>query len=333
MKTTSTIHSPMAIAGGITAALGATALLVRDAAVTGVTIEHILMPVMVCLTILAGHKFWDAVREFRAFSAFGLAVLAVTGSCLIVYETMGRRAEIRDTKVAAAQAANFAIEEKKAELVQAQSRLADANVMIRREMTGERCLGNCKDWKTRASEVEAKVEKLTAEISGLGGEKPVDAKADRVAAVASILSPETSSDRVKATVATLEPFALPLFLELGSIICFGYGIGRKRYEPEQSIPAPMKWDVPSASDTLQTSYPLIHTTGFPDIGQVSGSFPEPPKQKRNKRKEKKEVTIAAIRAHTLKHGAPPSFKLVRSRYKLSTGTASRWRTEGIKQAV
>jgi hypothetical protein len=319
------------MAGGVIAAGGACSLLVRDGWTTGFTLDHALMPVMVGLTILSGHLFWQAVRDWRAFSAIGFAVLAIVGSTLTIYETMGRRAELRDTKVAAAVAANVVIEEKRAELAKATARLEEAENMVKREMTGERCGKRCQDWKVRASEVEAKLEKLSREIAETGGERPVDAKAERAAAVAAILLPDVPEVRVKATVGLLEPFALPMFLELGSIVLFGFGLGRREVTKGTKVTATT---IP-AQDTAQTSFDVSDLSALPSPAMFAGPLPEPPapKKKRSKRMARKERAIEALREYTLKNGAPPSFKLVQTRYHLPKATASRWRQEAMSKVA
>lgn len=329
MNVHTTIHSPPAIAGGIVAGLGATALLVRDGFTTGFTLDHALMPVLVGLTILAGHMFWQALREWRLLSALGFMALTTAGSTLTVYETMGRRAELRDAKVSAAQAANFVIEEKKSELGGAQSRLAEANNMVKREMTGERCGNRCQDWKVRASEVEAKIEKLTSQIALAGGEKPVDAKAERVAAIAQILMPDIAAERVKATVGMMEPFTLPLFLEFGSIVFFGYR-PRRQVEAAQNVPA---------SDSAQTSFDVSRETALPSPSMFSDERPDPPPVKRklktkrlNKKTLRRENVLSFAERFQRTHGHVPAFSTLRGRFHLSNGTAHRYRQEAMKRA-
>jgi hypothetical protein len=316
------------MAGGVIAAGGACSLLVRDGWSTGFTLDHALMPVMVGLTILSGHLFWQAVRDWRALSALGFAVLAIVGSTLTIYETMGRRAEIRDMKVSAAVAANTLVEEKRAELDRATARLEEAENMVRREMTGERCGKRCQDWKVRASEVEAKLEKLSREIAETGGERPVDAKAERAAAVAAILLPDVPEARVKATVGLLEPFALPMFLELGSIVLFGFGLGRREVTKVTVAPA----------DTAQTSFDVSDLSALPSPEMFAGPMPEPPAPKKKrpprklgKRAERRANVLSFADAYRREHGHIPAFSTLKGRFHLSKATAHRYRQEAIKR--
>jgi hypothetical protein len=224
MKTKYTLHSLPAIVGGTIAAGGAIALLTRDAYATGLTLDHALMPVLVGLTILTGHLAVQALKEWKLLSCSGFLALAVLGSGITVYETMGRRAETRDAKVAQAaksvdQYAAIAADYRRAtELVtQAETWVASEC----RSGAGAKCRGNqfvLSQRSAHASSLKAQLEQATAPA-------PVDPKADRAAAVAGLLG--YSADMTKKAVQTFEPFVLPLFLELGAIILFGFGVGHR----------------------------------------------------------------------------------------------------------
>lgn len=229
------VHSPAAIAGGMAAAGGATALLVRDALETGFTIDHALMPVLVGLTILTGHLAGRAFREWRALPAIFFLFLSIFGSAIIVYETMGRRAELRDLKVAAAQAENFDRNQLLADLKRSKKRKEEAEAMADAERRADYCGRRCKDWERRADEVQSHVEKLQRQLAAAPAEVPVDAKASRVAAIAALFG--VSPEATEKVVTTIEPFLLPLFLELGSIWLFGYGFSHSRRTPDDQTSA------------------------------------------------------------------------------------------------
>ena len=248
------VASPAAILGGTAAAGGAVALLVRDAAVTGWTVDLMLMPVLVGLTILCGHHTSKALFRGRVLSAAGLAVLAAFGSCLVVYETMGRRAEVRDAKVAVAT-------DSASQRLHLQQMLAEAeeNVTKYRSRLSDECGSGkgkrCGGYAYTVKTWEAAVTGYKAEISGLGAPKPIDPKAERVAAIAAMLGVGISPDVIQRHVAIVEPLALPIFLELGSIILFGYGLGRGRKVAVQA-PAPTRQPLPEieiANDPLPLS--------------------------------------------------------------------------------
>lgn len=246
------VASPAAIVGGTAAAGGAVALLVRDAAVTGWTVDLMLMPVLVGLTILCGHHTSKALFRGRVLSAAGLAILAVFGSTLTVYETMGRRAEVRDAKVAVAT-------DSASQRSHLQQMLAEAeeNVTRYRKRLSDECGSGkgkkCDGFAYTVKTWEAAVTGYKAEISSLGAPKPIDPKAERVAAIAAMFGVGISPDVIQRHVGVLEPLALPIFLELGSIILFGYGLGRGR---KIEAPAPTRQPLPEievANDPLPLS--------------------------------------------------------------------------------
>lgn len=231
------VHSWPAIAGGTFAAFGATALLTRDAYYTGFSLDHALMPVLVGLTILVGHLAWQAIGE-RKLSAVPLALLAVLGSGITVYETMGRRAETRDTKIAIASKSVDDYAALVANLDRANKLVTEAESWVASECktgVGPKCRGVTFTRDQRA----AHAEKLRRDVEAHKAPAPADPKADRAAAVAGWFG--YSADQTKSAVRTFEPFVLPLFLELGAIFLFGFGIGHHKVEPK--VEAPVSFSV------------------------------------------------------------------------------------------
>jgi hypothetical protein len=241
------ISSPAAIAGGVVASGGAMALLVRDAWITGWTVDLALMPALVGLTILAGHLLWTALRHGRAFSVVGLALLSILGSALVVYETAGRRGEVRDVKTAGV----AGTEAKRSEL---QQRLREAEEILatHRKAASAECASGvkkrCEGMTYTVSTWESAVTGYETKIGKLPPPSPVDPKAARIAAVLDLAGVTVKPEAVKRAVATLEPFALPLFLELGSIVLFSFGISqRQRKVAMVAIPTiPAKMVAPAA---------------------------------------------------------------------------------------
>lgn len=219
--------SPAAILGGAAAAGGAMALLCRDAFVTGWTVELALRPLLAVLTILCGHLAVKALRRCRLLSAVALAVLAISGSTLLVYEAMGTRAEIRDAKVATAT-------DGASQRHHMQKMLAEAeeNVTRYRTRASEECATGkgkkCDGAQYTVATWEAAVAGYEKKLKDLGAPKPIDPKGERITAFAGMLGVRASADDVQRSVALIEPLVLPLFLELSSIVLFGYGLGRGR---------------------------------------------------------------------------------------------------------
>lgn len=248
------VHSRAAIVGGIAAAAGATALLLRDAFTTGFTVEHALMPLLVGLTTLTGHLALQAIREWRMFAAAGLAFVAAMGSTLTIYETMGRRAEVRDTKTATA----AAHAQERADKERMLRENTEAVAKLRRKLVAECGTGlgrRCQGYEYSIKTYEAAIRAYEAELAR-SPVVPVDAKADRVAGVASLAG--YNPDRVKQLVALFEPFALPLFLEFGSIILLSVGLA-------PASPAPLPAPVPHKAQPVRRSGPYTKAEAEQDI--------------------------------------------------------------------
>lgn len=263
---------------------------------------------VIALPILAHHAWTQ--REFTACVLLALA--AVVGSCFTLQGTIARQSEARDGKVAEAQASNFKRSELLEELGRAQKRFDDANKYADAER-GTTCGPRCKDWERRAVEVKAYIDQTTAAIATLGADKPVASGEKRVAAAVALLPFVTAQPaKIEAAVALFLPSLFGLFLELAALASAFFG-----WRPGDTTPAT------PAKTAGQTDFEGVGT--LPSPSMFTADAPDPPKpRKRSKRAAKKEATIAAIRAHTLKHGAPPSFSVVRSRHRLSNGSAHRY---------
>lgn len=327
MSSNTTIHSRPAIAGGLIAAGASTVLLVRDALTTGPTVDHLMMPVLVGLTVLAAHLGWQATREWRPV-AVPLLVLAMFGSGLIVLETMGRRAEGRDSRVAEATARNQTRGDKLADLDRARRRLADAEKMVDLETKAGGCpdkrrdgrKSKCSDWKERGDEVRSHVAVLEGELAKLGGETPVDAKAKRIAAVLALVGIPMAAEAIEARVAVFDPFALPLFLEGLAVFLFGFGLGHtpRKVAGVRSVPA--------AADTCQTSFPAPGNDPGTPGGPPRGRPMIVPTIDTPATAAKGEV-LAWCGEFRNRHGRAPSWSELRQQFTLPKSTASVWRRQ------
>lgn len=224
MQTKYHVSSWPATLGGLIAAGGSIAFLVRDALATGWTIEHGAMPALVVLTILVAHLFTQALREWRAVSAIAFLVLALAGSLIIGTETMGRRAEVRDTKVAVVTKSTDDLARIGAEFSRQQKLVAEAESWVAGECAsgkGKKCGGVQHILDQRTSHLN----KLRADLEAAKPAAPADPKADRLADVAALAGLDRLS--MRNLVQTLDPFTLALFFELASVFLFGFGIRSK----------------------------------------------------------------------------------------------------------
>ena len=216
------IHSSPAIIGGAFAALGSCALLLADVgSFSALTVDKALMPVLVGLTVLAGHLAWQATHELRMLSAAGLALVATIGIALTVTDAMGRRAEVRDIKTSTASYA----QQERSRLARLSAESVEILATHRAARDRECASGKgklCDGKSYTVATWEAAVTGYEAKLAKLPSSAPVDAKGERVGALAGLFG--YSPARVQTGFRLLEPFMLPALLELASIALFGFGI-------------------------------------------------------------------------------------------------------------
>lgn len=244
------------VAGAISG-LAAIYVLTQDAVHSGHwTTDDLLMPVLVLLTILAAHLFGSAIRARAWLSVAGFTLLAIIGTSLIVYTSVGRQARIADTEDGAAAAAQSRIAAVNAEIAHSAKKRGEAEAMLE-EAQGNLAVEckngngkNCKGIKATIDVYEAAIKghdsdlaRLRGDLAKIGPPPVTGAKASRMAAVVAVFFAD--EDAVKARLTRVfrlfEPFAYSIFWELGSLICFGFGFGHGRR-------------LPTASDTAQTSF-------------------------------------------------------------------------------
>jgi hypothetical protein len=218
--TTTHARTPAVLWGLLTTGLlmlaSATGLLLEDAIRSGhLSTQHWLQPVLAIGAATTAYYAHQGLREFRLGSGLGLALVALLGSCLIVYGTMGRQADARESRQAEARASNDVHAETKAELAKAQSE------------RDRECRGGfgpkCREWQGR-------VDTLTKQLGGLKT-AALDPRAEAIGDLAALVSFDRR--RTMAIVAAVDPIALPAWLELGSIICIGAAFPRPRRRREK----------------------------------------------------------------------------------------------------
>ena len=236
------VHSYPALVGGIVAAGYSIAMLCQDGFTSGFTFKHAAMPALVGLTVLFAHEAWRAGKEWKVVSFVASLALAVFGSGVIISETMGRTAESRDAKVSEATKDVNAYASLLANLDRANKLAAEAESWVASECKtglGPKCRGVT---FTRDQRL-AYAEKLRKDAEAHKAPAPIDSKADRIAALAGLFG--ASDAAVKKAVHSFEPFVLPLFLELGAIFLFGFGV-RTRKVIVESVPVSVPAETPRA---------------------------------------------------------------------------------------
>lgn len=234
----------LSIAAGFAASGAALAILMHESIESGhITLQQGLMPVLVGLTIIAGHLTTSAERERNLLSALGFALVFAVGTLLTVYVSVGQQAKTADTAAAVAIAATENkqrilkdINDVKAERASAKSMLATARKKMAKECASGRktkCRGREATVAVYAAAVkghDADLAKLNAKLDALAPAPVVGARPGRMAAVLAVFATNEQAARARyeRVFALFEPFAFSLFLELGAIVAFGYGFGHRK---------------------------------------------------------------------------------------------------------
>lgn len=227
MSNTTTGPQWLARIGGFAGVLVAIAITLHDALVTGHwTLDHVFMPVVIGVTVSAGHLAWTAASEWKAGSTLGFALLFALGTGATLYNSVGRQSASADKEILAATAINDRIARKEADLEKARKDLDQAKADVAEETGKGGCKSICKDRKAIAEEIKDDIRALEAELAELGPRVPVSPKASRTAQVFAWFG--VNEARTLEFLQLVDPFVLALWAELTGIVCLGYGFPHRR---------------------------------------------------------------------------------------------------------
>lgn len=190
---------------------------------------HILTMLTVAGTVGAGHLSGIAWRSSRYLAVLGFAVLFVTGTVLVVRQSMNRQAETATASTLAAADINDRILDKRADLKDAKARLAYAEDQIVKESTGQKCGSRCERWTRTAADRRVVVASIEADIAALGPQKPVNAGAEHLASLAGFFG--HPREKVIALDTLFTPLLVALFFELGSVVSLGFAFRHRASVP------------------------------------------------------------------------------------------------------
>jgi len=239
MTTHSIEGRPLAIVAGALFALGTLGILLEDVILHAApfSLKHAITVVVVAGTIMVGHQVHTAWHSKLRGSALGFGVLFLVGTLLTVYSSVGRQAEHTMVASAEVELADKARARATKGLAEAETMLADAQRDLAKECKtgkGKRCEGI----KATVDVYDAAARGHKAELDKLGPAKVATPEAKRAGELAAVFGADQT--KVEAAMILLIPFLTTLFLELGAIICLGYG-----FRPVRKV---------SANDNAQTSY-------------------------------------------------------------------------------
>lgn len=230
----------LAIVAGIAATIGALAILLADPITTGAwKLEHFLLPVIVAITIAAGHLVGSALQARKVLAGLGFAVIFMIGTVLTVYSSVGSQKAASGDRALTVEAHNAAIKAKQADVATEKRNLAIARDMltnVKSQHLAESKQGGCKAkcqgiersmtvYQSSIVGHETTIKRLEGELAALGGEKVARPKASAFAEAAAVFGFDRA--RVETAATILEPFAYSLLLELTAIVAFGFGFSHR----------------------------------------------------------------------------------------------------------
>jgi hypothetical protein len=190
---------------------------------SAITVDHVCTALVLIGTIAAGHLFGVQLRQWRLLSAFGLAVLFVTGTFYCVTSSAARNAEVSVNKTGDVTAANEERKRLTTDRDEAKSNLKDQLKIQSRECAsgeGPRC-------KSATKLVEAAKASLASAETTLSAAAPAreaNAGLRHAATVFAIFGGE--ADAIEHALVLLFPFAKAVFLEIATIVFLGIGMHR-----------------------------------------------------------------------------------------------------------
>lgn len=210
------VHAVPAVIG-TTLLIAATGLMVADAFDTGhITTTHALAPVLTASTVAAAVIAHHRLMSWRVIGAAMFGALALFGSVLTAYNTLGRVAGDKDAKLGEAMRDNRNLDNKLEDL-----KTAKASAKVECKTIGPKC----QLW-------QARVDTLTRETSSMST-KALNPQIDSVVRLATLLGFDGA--HVRQLIEALDAPSLPLYLEIGSIIFFGAAFPHRRATVTQAI--------------------------------------------------------------------------------------------------
>lgn len=285
-----------------------------------VLLAYPVLALAVGVLIHLGLEGFRTLRPLRGTAALGLALLALA---VTLAASIGSTGAAKDTAIATAAKSQADLDKIRDDLAKTERLVDEAQRWVAAECrtgNGPKCEGSTFVLEQRQRSLES----LRSDLKASRPEAPGTSGETRIAWVAGLAGYQVTA----ADVALVWPMLTPLALELLSAFFLSLAFGLKRQEEAQAV-KPAAQD--TTKDTAQTSFDVSRLAALPSPVYFSPEIlpapePSPPKPRKSRSKRKDRV-LEAIRAHTLKHGAPPAFSVVQSRHKLPKVTAHRYLEE------
>jgi hypothetical protein len=241
MTTHSTEGKALAITAGVLCALATVGIVLEDVLLhnAAFTLKHGLTVVVIGVTIAMGHLASKARSAGHYLATIGFGVLFIAGTALTVYSSVGRQAEHTMIASAEVEAAEIARVRETKQLASAEIMHAGASKKLHEDcVEGKRGKAHCDGLRTTLAVYAAAITGHKSTLEKLGPARVAVPEAVRAGELLAVFGADPK--KVEAGAILVIPFLMTLFLEIGSILCLGYG-----FRPVRKV---------SANDNLQSSF-------------------------------------------------------------------------------
>lgn len=250
MRVNITVRSPAAIGLGVIFALGTARVLLKDVqSPYDVTIDHMMTALVLLGTIAAGHLLWLALEDRRIVSALGLGILFVGGTLYCVVTSAARNAEVTAAEKVAIEHANGVYKRAKEAFDKAEKRYDEA-LQKETEECGTGIGTRCEAKRNISAQRLAEKQAAEAYLNSLPPPRPEgDGLRHAATVLAAIPGVAVGAEQIERWLGLILPFVKALFLEIGTSVFFGFGLGHKRVQVE----APAQEAQPAVEQKVDTT--------------------------------------------------------------------------------
>jgi hypothetical protein len=249
----------LALVAGCLASTGALAILLQDAIRSNVwTLDHGLIPLIMAIQIYTAHQFTVALQQ-RRLAAVGFLLVAVVSTWGVLNTSISKQSMVASETVAVVADTNARRASTEKRLASSLENLDDYRRQLAAEC-GSGAGGRCKGKKETVQVWSDAVSGIQAELAAIGPAKPVNARADKMAELISVLTGR-DQDAVKRVLVLVEPFTYTLIFELAALVCFGYAFGSRQISANDNRP--------SYQDSAQTDFPPPPAARMPEVKAIA----------------------------------------------------------------
>ncbi len=312
-----TISRVIAGGAGLLAAIAALALMLSDINPTNPSawrLDHGLMPVVLVLTIASGHFVMATARAWRAVACAGWLIVAIVGSVVTLYNSLGRQNDTADRQIKQAEDINRQRGDVTKQMI-ATGTLLNAAMLAQatrceRNPDSDSCRGSRSNVRAFATAIEHNQQQLRE----IGPEQTAAPKATVLAATVALFF-TVDEQLLRKRIMALEPFLYTVLFEIGSIVAFSFALsGTAAKTAVAAGTVPQNATVPQNSGTVPHLEPEV-LRAIPQVPTAPSSRPT-----RNRPgATEAQAKLAIVRFHVIENQ-----QFLADHFRVSKSTVSRW---------